>query len=827
MNKRLALISLAACLHRLQGGADSPDATDWFGLNAVETLTVPLPLAVSPPASSFLRLPLSFVRNDGQADPATRFEVRGRGYSLSLEPTEAVMALAGRKAGGIGEDWRAPTPGDDSMPTFHLLRTSLVGANTDAAITGEDELPGKFHYFIGNDPARWRTNVPSFARVRYHEVYPGIDLVYYGNEGQLEYDFVVAPGADPDRIELAIEGADAVEVDTNGDLRLEVAGRELRWRRPVVLQERDGERIDVAGAYVLRPAPEDGDSAGVRHVAFRVAPYDRMLALVIDPVLAYSTYLGGGLSDGARAVAVDKDGCAYLTGFTWSSNNFPTTTNRIQRTFTVNGAAFVTKFNLTGDKLLYSTVLTGSDYIYGESGGYGIQVDAEGQAVVVGFTDQSDFPTRNALQPAYGGSYGDTQRGDVFIARLSPDGAALVFSTYLGGSGFEVPGSIALDVAGNIHVVGGTRGPDFPTFNAFQSEYGGDAWDMFVAKISPDGGRFIYSSFLGDEHLESYDSARLGLDSAGRCYVAWTTIEEVAENQWSRTAWLARVNSAGSALDFRKPDVLSGDGTIAGLAVDSSDRVYLAGYTSSTTLLTSPNAFQRTFAGGYSDVFVGKLNGETLSMDYLTYLGGAAGGEGAGSLAVDSAGHVYVVGNTQSADFPTVDPVQSSFRNGPASEHRDGFVTKLSPDGSRLVWSTFLGGGRAPSTGNGSDEAVGVALGADGAAYVVGATSSSDFPVQNAFQRTLRTESNWYARDAFIAKIAGVPPPSLGIARTGGTVTISWPVSAAGFGLESTDALAPSANWQPEPTLPEIVGEQNVVTLEAGAAARFFRLKKP
>lgn len=824
-----------------------------------QLLKVALPLSAKAPAPAFARLPLAFERNDGQADGTVRFQVRGRGYLLSLLQTEAVMVLHARADGGAkrpgmrpssaafaeplvpvadtatrmdhnskaAEDRCTPRPFGDATPTVRFLRTQLVGAYADAAITGEDELPGKFHYFIGNDPTLWRTNVPSFARVRYGEVYPGIDLVYYGNEGQLEYDFVVAPGADPGRIELAIEGADLVEVDCSGDLRLEVAGHELFWRKPVVFQERAGKRIEIAGEYVLRPLEPGVDPSAVRHVAFRVAPYDRMLALVIDPVLAYSTYLGGGLSDGARAVAVDKDGCAYVTGFTWSSKNFPTTTNRIQGTFTVNGAAFVTKFNPTGDKLLYSTLLTGSDYLYGESQGHAIQIDAEGQAVVVGFTDQGDFPMNHALQPVYGGSYDDTQRGDVFIAKLSPDGAALVFSTYLGGSGYERPGHVALDVAGNIHVVGGTRSLDFPTFNAFQSEYGGDAWDLFVARISPDGGRLVYSSFLGDEHPESVDSAKAGLDRAGRLYVAWTTIEKIAENQWNHTAWLARVNSDGSALDFRRPDILNGDGRIAGLAVDTNNRVYLAGSTTSPTLPTTPNAFQRAFAGGNSDVFVGKWNGDTLSLDYLTYLGGTAGAEGLGSIAIDSTGHAYVVGHTQSSDFPTVDPIQSSFRNGPASTHQDGFVAKLNPDGSRLLWSTFLGGGKAPSTGDGSDEAIGVALGPGGATYVVGSSSASDFPVQNAFQRTLRTESNWAARDAFVAKITDAPPPTLVIARTGGEVTMSWPRSTEAFELEAANSLATAPHWQREPTAPELVGDHYVVTLEIGSTPHFFRLKKP
>lgn len=858
MTKHIVLFAIAAAVFPARAAVVDRPATDLFALAPEETLTVPLPIPSPAPMRSFAGLPLSFVRNDGQADPATRFEVGGRGYQLSLEPTEAVMVLAGGDDGAkrLGvrrpsaafaaapaphadriatwvpdakapEDGRTPRPVEDPAASFHVLRMKLVGANADAAISGEEKLPGKFHYFIGNDPTLWRTNVPSFAKVRYREIYPGIDLVYYGNEGQLEYDFVVAPGADPARIELAIEGADAVTVDANGDLRLEVAGRGLTWRKPLVFQERDGERIEVAGEYVLRPARAGGDAPGVRDVAFRLAPYDRMLALVIDPVLAYSSYLGGGLSDGASAVAVDKDGCAYVTGWTWSQKNFPTTTNRIHRTFTVNEAAFVTKFSPAGDTLLYSTVLTGSDYPFGGSSGRAIQVDDDCNAVVVGYTDQGDFPTRNALQPVYGGGFSAPDHGDAFVAKLSPDGVTLVFSTYLGGSGHDQARSVALDAAGSIHVAGVTRSPDFPTLNAIQAEHGGGNSDLFVAKIAPNGGTLVYSTFLGDDHLES--DSHMGLDSEGRCYVAWTTGEQIAENQWSNIVWLARLNPGGSILDFRKPNVLNGDGWINGLAVDTAGKIYLAGYTTSTTLPTTPNAFQRAFAGGYSDVFVGRLNGESLSVEYLTYLGGASGNEGlrSSAIAVDRDGHAYVVGDTESADFPTTDPIQARLHSGPASEHRDGFVTKLSSDGSRLVWSTFLGGGKAPPTGNGADEATGVALGLDGAAYVVGMTSSSDFPVLNAFQRTLRTESNWFSRDAFVTKISDAPPPALVVTRFGNTVTISWPVLAGAFQLEAANSLGTTPNWQPEPTAPEVIGDQNVVTLELGAGPRFFRLRKP
>ena len=792
--------------------------TDLFGAGPDEVLSLPLPAPAPPPRPAFGRLPLSFVRNDGQADPTTRFEVRGRGYSLSLEPTEAVMVLAGRRAGGFGEDWRAPTPGGDSTPKFHLLRTSLVGANTDAAITGEDELPGKFHYFIGNDPARWRKNVPSFARVRYHEVYPGIDLVYYGNEGQLEYDFVVAPGADPGRIELAIEGADAVEVDTSGDLRLEVAGRELRWRRPVVFQQRDGERIDVAGAYVLQPTPEDGASAGVRHVAFRVAPYDRMLALVIDPVLAYSTYLGGGIGETVQAMAVDAAGCAYVTGQTFSRTSyngtpapggpFPTTPDAIRRGFSVIGAVFVTKFNPEGNRLLYSTVLCGNSPTWQSCGGTGIAVDGAGMAVITGTLDGSnDFPTKNAVQPKHGGGFSES-----FVAKLNQNGSALVFSTFLGGNGYEWSPCLALDADSNIHVAGQTSSRNFPTVRALQTTYGGGPYDAYVARLNADGTQFAYSTFLGGAGSEL--PPKLAVDAFGRARIALNV-------DGDHSGLLGGLRADGSALEYSKslPDLV-----VNAIAVDRGGAVYLTGTTTSEALPTTPGAPQRSLAGG-ADVFTAKLSGVGPSFEYLTYIGGIANDVGY-AIAVAADGSAYVGGNTQSADFPTAEPIQGENKS-PDPSGGNAFVFKLNAKGTGLEWATYLGGVTMDSTQLGCDVIRTATLDGDGALYVAGNTASADFPVLEAFQENLDTSDT--AEDAFIAKIVEprTASPSVSITRTGKVVSVSWPVSAAGFGLESTDALAPAANWQPEATAPEIVGDQNVVTLEVGPGPRFFRLRKP
>lgn len=821
MNKHVALFALAASLHRLLGGTVYFHADDWFGLGGEESLSVPLPSAAPAPARPFARLPLSFERNDGQADPAVRFQARGRGYLLCLEPTEAVMVLGQSRR---HEHHRESAPHLDSCAVAipeqlpRVLRMGLVGARRDADIAGEDELPGKCNYFIGNDPARWRTNIPTFAKVRYREVYPGIDLVYYGNEGQLEFDFVVAPGANPDRIELAIEGADAAEVDSHGDLRLVVAGRELFWRKPVLFQEVDGERVPVAGEYALRPAPAGRDSGAIRHVGFRVADYDRMLALVIDPVLAYSTYLGGGLGEVVHGIAVDSAGCAYVTGQTFSrtsyngtpasGNPFPTTPDAIRRGFSVIGAVVVTKFNPEGNRLLYSTVLCGNSPTWQSCWGTGIAVDGAGMAVITGTLDGSnDFPTKNAVQPKHGGGFSES-----FVAKLNQNGSALVFSTFLGGNGYEWSPCLALDADSNIHVAGQTSSRNFPTVSALQATYGGGPYDAYVARLSADGTQSAYSTFLGGAGSEL--PPKLAVDAFGRARIALNV-------DGDHSGLLAGLRADGSALEYSKslPDLV-----VNAIAVDRGGAVYLTGTTTSDALPTTLNAFQAGLAGG-ADVFAAKLSGVGPAFEYLTYVGGIANDLGY-AIAVAADGSAYVGGDTRSADFPTVDAIQADNKS-PEPSGGNAFVFKINAQGTSLEWATYLGGVTIDGTQLGRDVIRAATLSGDGTLYVAGSTASADFPIVNAFQENLDTSDT--AEDAFIAKIVEprTASPSVSITRAGKVVSVSWPVSAGGFTLETAVALGGSPNWLPESTIPEIVGDQNVVTLEAGAAARFFRLKQP
>ena len=494
------------------------------------------------------KLPLYFEANRGQTDAQVKFLSRGGRHVLFLTPTEAVLVLTTPPQAA---DEKSPTrggkPGRLEEGTRTVLRMTFAGGNPMPRLAGLDELPGKVNYFIGNDAAKWRTNVPTYARVHYQDLYPGIDLIYYGNPRQLEYDLVVRPGADPGRIVLGFQGADKLEVDADGDLVFHTAGAAIRQRKPVIYQEVDGLRRDIAGGYVLRET---------RTVGFKVDTYDPSRPLIIDPVLFYSTYLGGMGTDAGRAIAVDPSGNAYVTGETLSSN-FPTIAGAFDTSFNgggVFGDAFVTKVNPTGSGLVYSTYLGG----IGDDQGLGIAVDGSGNAYVTGRTSSTDFPvTRGAFQTSYGGG-----TDDVFVTKLNSTGSALLYSTYLGGSAQDIGNGIAVDTSGSAYVTGVTSSglaatTSFPTTpGTLAPSYIGGSSDAFVTKLTTTGSALVYSTYLG-----------------------------------------------GSGFD---------EGT--GIAVDSlpTPNAYVVGFTSSTNFPTTMGAFQTTFGGGTSDAFVAKITEAAL-----------------------------------------------------------------------------------------------------------------------------------------------------------------------------------------------------------------------
>jgi beta-propeller repeat-containing protein/dockerin type I repeat protein len=697
-------------------------------------------------------VPLSFERNVGQSDARVQFLARGPGYGLFLTGSEAVLNLRHTSADRTA---MGPQRRSDSA----VLRMDIVGANSASVVTGVDQLPGTVNYFLGNNPAQWQANVPTFGRVSYNSVYPGIDLVYYGNQRQLEYDFVVAPGADPSAIRLAFIGADQVNVDANGNLVLHSAGGDVVQHAPVLYQQTAQGRQAVAGAFQV---------AG-NQVTFRVGEYDTARPLVIDPVLSYSSYLGGVGYDAGTAIAVDSAGSVYVTGQTGTAD-FPTTPGAFRTTLgDTNNAAFVTKFNPAGTALIYSTYLGGGTF--SQTVGYGIAVDAAGNAYVTGETLSANFPTTSgAFQSTNIGGY------DAFVTKLNPQGNGLVYSIRLGGDFDDFGRGIAVDNAGRAVVTGvvtnhAPSGPHFPTANAFQPTYGGGNNDAFVTKFTTDGSALVFSTYLGGGAIlnttDDWGQA-VATDGAGNTYVTGHTYSQdfpTTPGAFTRPgndgldAFVTKFAPTGAVVYSTRDLGGSGHEEAYGIAVDAAGNAYITGNTDSwddpsTTLdtgfPTTPGAYRTTLVGQI-DAFVAKLNAVGSDLVYGTYLGGSgstSGGVDRGwGIAVDADGSAYVTGDTDSANFPVVAAIQPT-----KNFDKDAFVTKLNPAGSALTYSTFLGGEL-------TDMARGIALDAAGSAYITGSTGSFQFPTTAGAFRTANAGGLSDHTDAFVAKIAAPVAP--------------------------------------------------------------------
>jgi hypothetical protein len=677
--------------------------------------------------------PLAFEENRGQTDARVRFLAHGDGYGLFLTPSEAVLALQGE------------------CGTGRVLRLTWVGAAQVPRITGQEELPGKIHSLKGSDPSGWRTGIPAYARVRYEGVYPGTDILFYERERRLEYDVVLKAGADLGRMRLAVEGADRLSIDPAGDLVLTVSGAEIRFLRPISYQEIDGARRMVASRYRLLSGSE---------VGFAVGAYDRTRPLVIDPVLVYSTFLGGSDYDRGTDIAVDTAGNAYVTGETWSPD-FPLA-GPLQSTGR-DLDAFVTKLAPDGS-MVYSTYLGGSS---GDTG-FGIAVDAEGHAYVTGDTVSRDFPEVNPVQPP------SQLLRDAFVAKLAPDGSALVYSTYLGGRREDGGQDIAVDTQGFAYVAGVTNSPDFPIVAPLQPSFGGGSYDFFAAKIPPAGGSLVYSTYLGGTDIEFRSS--IAVDPQGQAILAGATWSAdmptrnplQASLRGAGDAYVAKLSLDGRSLVWATYFGGSNGETSDGVAVDPGGHVYMTGITFSTDLATS-GAWRTVYGGGDGDAYAARLSPDGSRLLYATYLGGSGGDWGL-DIAADLRGSAYVTGFTFSPDFPLAAPIQAACvpHPGTGACSGDAFVTQLAPDGARAVYSTYLGGG-APSSVGAFDGGFGIAVDPRGAAYVTGMTASTDFPTVDAFQPAYGGLS-----DAFVTKISptGRPPVCSGATASPSVV---WP----------------------------------------------------
>src|SRR5882672_1745071 len=620
-------------------------------------------------SESYGKLPLQFEANRGQTDKDVRFLSRGAGHALYLTASEAVLVLTKPDAKAQGKSV--------------ALRMSLVGAASKPLVSGLEEQPGKANYFVGRDRSKWRTNVPTYAKVQYKNVYPGIDLVYYGNQRQLEYDFVVAPGADPNKIVLGFKGARKLAIDAQGDLVLHTAGGDIRQHKPIIYQEIDGIRRDIDGGYVRK---------GANHVGFQVAAYDPTWPLVIDPVvLSYSTYLGGERADRGVGIAADAAGNAYVTGGT-TSISFPTTSGAFQP---ANGAGavgapldiFVTKLNAAGTAVVYSTYLGGSS---NESAG-GITVDDAGNAYVTGSTSSTDFPTTlGAFQPIFGGGSTFTEFGgpsDAFVTKINATGSALVYSTYLGGSADDAASGIAVDAAGNAYVAGFTvcaqtgSTPttrclnNFPTTpGAFDTTFALNNFGAgFVTKLSAAGSTLVYSTYLGNSVSAI---APIALDADGNAYVLSSNVTPTPGafqtiSGGGTDAGVTKLNAAGSALVYST--LLGGGGSdiSSGIAVDAAGNAYVTGKTFSLDFPTTAGALQ-TASGGDWDAYVTILNPTGSALVYSTYFCRNSIDTGTG-IAVDANGNTYVTGETGGSIPTTAGAFQTTYGGGCC----DAFVAKF------------------------------------------------------------------------------------------------------------------------------------------------------
>jgi hypothetical protein len=708
---------------------------------------------------SYGQIPLSFEVNRGQTAAQVDFLSQGNGYSLFLTPTETVLSLQKQApAGGSAAD----------VPDSIVLRSQFVGADPQPQVVGLDELAGTSNYFIGSDPGQWHTNIANYGQVEYQNLYPGVDLVFYGNQRQLEYDYVVAPGADPGVIKQAIDSVESMTIDGQGNLVLHTSAGDVMEDAPVVYQESGGIRQVVSGQFVLE---------GNGQVGFALGAYDHSQPLVIDPVLSYSTYLGGSSYDQGTGIAVDAAGDAYVVGNT-ASTDFPTTAGAFQTSY--GGGSFdavVTELNPTGTALVYSTYLGGTNL----DDGWGIAVDAAGDAYVVGNTASTDFPTTaGAFQTSYGG--GDY---DAFVAKLNPTGTALVYSTYLGGSGYDYGTGITVDAVGDAYVTGFTFSTDFPTtIDAIQTSYRG-AGSAFVAKLNPMGTALVYSTYLGGS--DGSEGSAIAVDAAGDTYVTGETSSSDFPTtpgafhtslEGNDDAFVTELNPTGTALVYSTLLGGSGGDYGDGIAVDAAGDAYVTGRTYSTDFPTTPGAFQ-TFFGGYQfDGFVAKLNPTGTALVYSTYLGNAAPAVEitCSGIAVDAAGNAYVTGSTfPYYGFPTT---AGAFQTSYGGGSLDAFMTELNPTGTTLVYSTYLGG-------SGADQGSAIAVDAAGDAFVLGTTTSTDFPTTAGVFQMSYGGGNL---DAFVAKFAF---------ETQTTTALTTSASASTYGDSVTFTATVTAQGNP------------------------------
>jgi hypothetical protein len=682
-------------------------------------------------AEGYGRLPLFFTENQGQVDPHVKFYTRGQGHTIFFTPEAMVLSL--KRSSGDVERNGGKKKGAGNQA---LVQLRPQGIRPGVEILATEPLPGKVNYYQGNDPGKWRTEVPTFKSVLYREAYPGIDLKFYGTrQQQVEYDLIIKPGADPKQVKFLYQGIKALKVGKEGDLIITLPdGGKLVQQKPVIYQEINGHRVSREGKFRLLPDK--------RSYGFDLASYDTRHPLIIDPVvLVYSTYLGGNAWESGNAIAVGSDGSAYVVGTT-QSTTFPVVTPvapnpNITATNPTGGFvagatenAFITKFNPAGTGLVYSTYLGGNTADIGLA----VAVDAAGNAYVTGETYSTTFPTTpGVFQTALGAN----AASNAFVTKLDPNGTLTAgYSTYLGGGSLnngdgssDSPAGIKVDAAGNAYVAGTTDASNFPTQAPFQGALGGvGATNAFVTKLNPTGTPpLVFSTYLGGEFSDT--AWGIDIDTAGNVYVAGETSSvtfpttNLSSLSGISDAFVTKLNPAGSPLVYST--YLGGtaaDAATGSIAVNrTTGEAYVAGYTDSTDFPFTAGAFQTAIGGvGATNAFVTKFDPTGITV-YSTYLGGNIS-DIAWFIAMDASGNAYVTGETSSTNFPLSGAFQNTLTGSP-----NAFVTKLNTGGTALLYSTFLGG-------TATDYGFGIAVDSLSTAYVAGFSTSINFPTKNPFQ---------------------------------------------------------------------------------------------
>jgi hypothetical protein len=727
--KRLFSKFIVAVL-ALLGSAALVAGPVWASAPAVAPTAGPSSLSKAQMAESYGRLPLFFTENQGQIDPQVKFYTRGQGHAVFFTPAGMILSLSrasdDAKRGGKKKG--------NNTADQEVVQLRPQGISSGVEILATEPLPGKVNHYQGNDPGKWRTEVPTYKSVLYREAYPGIDLKFYGTGQQVEYDLIIKPGADPKQVKFLYRGIKALKVTREGDLSITLpGGGHLVQQKPVIYQEINGQRVSREGKFRLL--------SHKRGYGFDLASYDTRYPLIIDPViLVYSTYLGGNAWESGNAIAVGSDGSAYVVGTT-QSTTFPVVTPvppnpNITPSNPTGGFgsgatenAFVTKFNPEGSALVYSTYLGGSTADIGLA----VDVDAAGNAYVTGETFSTNFPvTPGVFQTAFAVN----AASNAFVTKLNTDGT-LGYSTFLGGGSLndgagssDSPAGIKVDATGNAYVAGTTDATNFPMQAPLQGALGGlGATNAFVTKLNPTATALVFSTYLGGEFFDM--AWGIDIDTAGNVYVAGETysITFPKTNAISLSglsdAFVTKLNPTGSALVYSTYLGGSGtDGAMAGIAVNrTTGDAYVAGYTDSTNFPLTVGAFQTALGGvGAQNAFVTKFDAAGTTV-YSTYLGGNIS-DTAWFIAVDALGNAYVTGETSSSNFPVRSPYQNTLKGA-----INAFVTKLNPGGTDLSYSTYLGGTT-------TDYGFGIAVNSLRTAYVAGYSTSTNFPTKNPYQAT-------------------------------------------------------------------------------------------